>query len=134
MLPNTTNKGTGRRWPLYALVAAVLVALVLYVEAFLRAETFSPGEEIEAPSVKDIAVNTEDGLYPPPDTSRFQERPETIFVYLSVEGLPAGEDMEARVESVGLGSVLSFFGQGTGLEALDEQQNHLSKGEETPAL
>jgi hypothetical protein len=128
-LPNTTTKGAGRRWPLYALVAATLVALVLYVEAFLRAETFSPGEEIDAPGVKDVVVSTEDSLYPPPDTSRFEERPETIFVYLSVEGLPAGEDMEARVESVGSGSVLSFFGQGAGLEALDEQQNHLSKGE-----
>jgi hypothetical protein len=50
VLPNTTNKGTGRRWPLYALVAAALVALVLYVEAFLRAETFSPGEESEPPT------------------------------------------------------------------------------------
>lgn len=50
MLPNTTNKRTGRRWPLYALVAAALVALVLYVEAFLRAETFSPGEESEPPA------------------------------------------------------------------------------------
>lgn len=73
-------------------------------------------------------MSTEDGLYPPPDTSRFQERPETIFVYLRVEGCPRGRTWR-RVESVGLGSVLSFFGQGAGLEALDEQQNHLSKGE-----
>ena len=131
-LPNTTtSKGaTARRWPLYVLVAAVLVALALGVEAFLRAENFSPGEEIISPSIRDIAVSAENSLYPPPDTSRFEGRPETIFVYLSVEGLPSGEEMEARVERAGSGSMFSlFFGQGAGLEALDEQEDHLSKGE-----
>ncbi len=49
-LPNTTSsKEAGRRWPLYVLVAIVLVALTLGVEAFLRAENFSPGEEIVSP-------------------------------------------------------------------------------------
>jgi hypothetical protein len=59
-------------------------------------------------------VSTEDGLYPPPDTSRFQERPEIFFVYLSVEGLPAGEDMEARRERrLGLGALLFRSGAGS---------------------
>ncbi len=130
-LPNTTSsKEAGRRWPLYVLVAIILVALTLGVEAFLRAENFSPGEEIVSPSIRDIAVSAENSLYPPPDTSRFEERPETIFVYLSVEGLPSGEDMEARVERAGSGSMFSlFFGQGARLEALDEQEDHLSKSE-----
>jgi hypothetical protein len=130
-LPNTTSsKEAGRRWPLYVLVAVVLVALTLGVEAFLRAENFSPGEEIVSPSIRDIAVSAENSLYPPPDTSRFEERPETIFVYLGVEGLPSGEDMEARVERAGSGSIFSlFFGQGAGLEVLDEQEDHLSKSE-----
>ena len=41
VLPNTTTKGTDRRWPLYVLVAVFLAALTLGVEAFLRAENFS---------------------------------------------------------------------------------------------
>ena len=129
MLPNTT-KGAVRRWPLYALVAAALAALALGVEAFLRVESFSPGEEIISPGIQDIAVSEEDGLYPPPDTSRFEARPDAIFVYLSVEDLPSGEDMEARVQRAESGSVFSlFFGRGDGLEALDEQEDHLRKGE-----
>ena len=32
VLPNTTTKGADRRWPLYVLVAVVLVALALGVE------------------------------------------------------------------------------------------------------
>jgi hypothetical protein len=44
--------------------------------------------------------------------------------------LPSGEDMEARVKRVGSGSMFSrFFGQEAGLEALDEQEDHLSKSE-----
>ena len=113
VLPNTTTKGAGRRWPLYALVTLALVALALGVEAFLRAEKFSPGKEIVSPGIRDIAVSSEDSLYPPPDTSRFEERPQTVFVYLSVEDLPSGEDMEARVERMGSGSVFSLlFGRG----------------------
>ena len=130
VLPNTTTKGAGRRWPLYALVTLALVALALGVEAFLRAEKFSPGKEIVSPGIRDIAVSTEDDLYPPPDTNRFEERPEIVFVYLSVEGLPSEEDMEAHVERVGSGSVFSLlFGRGTELDATDEQEDHLRKGE-----
>ncbi len=130
VLPNTTTKGAGRRWPLYALVALALVALALGVEAFLRAEKFSPGKEIVSPGIRDIAVSTEDDLYPPPDTNRFEGPPETVFVYLSVEGMPSGENMEARVERVGSGSVFSLLlGGGSGIEVVDEQEDHLSRGE-----
>lgn len=112
------------------LAAVALLALGLIVEAFLRAETFSPGEEISAPGIRDVVVSGEDSLYPPPDTGHFQESPETIFVYLSVEGLPSGEDLESRIERVWSGSVFSlFFGQSAGLEALDEQEDQLSAGE-----
>ncbi len=128
--PNTASKGAGRRWPLYVLVAVVLVALALGVEAFLRAENFSPKKEIVSPIIRDIVVSQENSLYPPPDTDRFEEQPETIFVYLSVEGLPSEGDMEARVERVGSNSMFSlFFGRGARLEVLDEQEDHLSKGE-----
>lgn len=127
-LPNTATKRVGRRWPLYALVAAALAALALGVETFLRAENFSPGEEIVSPSIRDVAVSAENSPYPPPDVARFETRPEAVFVYLSVEGLPSGEDMEARVQRVESGSVFSLLlGRGTGLEALDEQEDHLRR-------
>ena len=75
MLPNTTTKGADRRWPLYVLVAAVLVALVLGFGTFLRAENFSPGKEALSPGIPDIVVSAENGLYPPPGTNRFQSAP-----------------------------------------------------------
>ncbi len=129
VLPNTT-KGVDRRWPLYVLVAVALFALALGVEAFLRTETFSPGEEIVSPGIRDITMTAQNSLYPPPDVGRFEERPETIFVYLSVEGLPSGEDVEARVEKVGSVSMFSLFlGSEPEIEALDEQEDQLSKGE-----
>ena len=129
VLPNTTTKGTRRRWPLYVLVAAALVALALGVEAFLRAEDFSPGEDIVSPGIRDITVSAENSLYPPPDEGRFQGGAETVFVYLSVEGLPIGEDMEARVEREESGSMFYLlFSPGPGIELLDEQEDQLSSG------
>ena len=129
VLPNTSTKGASRRWPLYALATAALVALVLGVETFLRAENFLPGKEIVSPGIRDITVSTEDNLYPPPDTSYFEEQPDTVFVYLSVEDLSSGEEMEARVERAESDSVFPlFFGRRPGLETLDEQEDHLRKG------
>jgi hypothetical protein len=131
VLPNTTTKGADRRWPLYVLVAVVLVALALGVEAFLRAENFLPGEDISAPGIRDVVVSPENSLYPPPDTARFEEPPESIFVYLSVEELPGVEGMEARVERAELGSAFSLlFDRGaSSIEVLDEQEDQLSTGE-----
>jgi hypothetical protein len=130
VLPNTTTKGADRRWPLYVLVALVLVALALGVEAFLREENFLPGEVISAPGVRDVVVSPENSLYPPPDTARFEVPPETVFVYLSVEELPGVEGMEARVQRAELGSAFSLlFDRGTSIEILDEQEDQLSTGE-----
>ena len=130
VLPNTTTKGAGRRWPLYVLVAVALTALALGIEAFLRTENFLPGEEISSPGIRDVVVSGEDSLYPPPDTSRFDEPTETIYVYLSVEDLPGAEDLEARVERVGSASVLSLlFDRGAGIEVVDEQEDQLGAGD-----
>jgi len=127
VLPSTTTKGAQRSWPLFALVAVALVALALLVEAFLRAESFSPGEEISAPTIRDVSVSEQDRLYPPPDVGRFRERPETVFVYLTVDDLPNVEDLEARVEKSGNASVFGLlFGRGAGIEAVDEQEDQLS--------
>jgi hypothetical protein len=38
-------------------------------------------------------VNAENSLYPPPDVGRLERPLEAVFVYLSVEELPSGEDM-----------------------------------------
>lgn len=73
----------------------VLAALALSVEAFLRAEYFLPREEIISPSILDTVASGEDSLYPPPDMGHCDGRSKTVFVYLSVEDLPTGEDMEA---------------------------------------
>lgn len=130
-LPETATRGARRRWPLYVLVAVALVALALLVEAFLRTEDFSPGEEISSPSIQDVAVSEEDSLYPPPDMSRFTARPGTIFVYLSVEDVPSVEDMGARVERSGSGSAFSLFQErGSRIQVLDEQEDQLSNDEQ----
>ena len=128
VLPNTTTKGTDRRWPLYVLVAVVLAALVLGVEAFLRTEAFSAGEEISSPAVRDVTVGAEDSLYPPLDEGRFGGEVETVFVYLSVEELPTGDDIEARLERVASGSIFSLlFSPGPSIEILDEQEDQLGR-------
>lgn len=130
MLPSTTTKGTERRWPIFVLVAVVLVALALLVEAFLRAESFSPGEELPGPGIQDISVSERDSLYRPPDNGRFPQQPEIIFVYLSVNDVPGVEDMTAQVERSGSASVFSLlFGRGPELEAVDEQEDQLSTDE-----
>ncbi|MDP9454467.1 MAG: hypothetical protein CYG60_23260 [Actinobacteria bacterium] len=129
-LPNTKTKGAGRRWPLFVLFVVALVALALVLESFLRAEDFTPGEEIVSPSIRDVSVSAEDRLYPPPDVNYFGQRPEKVFVYLSVEDLPTGEDMRARVARSGSSSALSLlFGQEDEIQALDEQEDQLSSGE-----
>ena len=130
MLPNTKSRGAGRRWPLYVILGVVLVALWLVVEAFLRTENFTPREEIVSPNIRDVSVSAENRLYPPPDVNYFSQRPETIFVYLSVEDLPTGEDMRAQVRRSGSGSALSlFFGEQDEIEAFDEQEDQLSSAE-----
>ena len=131
VLPNTKTRGAGRQWPLYVLVAVALVAMGLVVESFLRAEEFAPGEEIVSPSIRDVSVSAEDRLYPPPDVNYFTQRPETVFVYMSVEDLPTGEDMRAEVRRAGNGSALSLLlGGEDELEAFDEQQDQLSSAGE----
>lgn len=129
VLPNTKSRGAGRRWPLYVISAVVLVALWLVVESFLRAENFTPREEIISPNIRDVSVSAENRLYPPPDVNYFTQRPGTVFVYLSVEDLPTGEDMRAQVLRSGSGSALSLlFGQDDGIQAFDEQEDQLSSG------
>ena len=73
VLPKTTTRGTDRRWPLYVLVAVVLAALDLGVEAFLRGDRgLLDGEKISSPAVRDDTVSADDSLYPPPRRGPFR--------------------------------------------------------------
>jgi hypothetical protein len=127
VLPETaTRKKVKRRWPGYALAAMGLAALLLVVAAQVRGEGFSPGERVYAPGFKDVAVSTEDTSYPPSDVLRFENRPEVVYVYLAVEGLPSVKDLEARVERSGRRSALAWLlGKGDGIEVSDGQEEHL---------
>ena len=126
MLPETATKKVDRRWPGYALTAMGLAALLLVAVALLRGEGFTPGEELYAPGFEDVAVSTEDTSYPPSDVLRFDGRPEVVYVYLAVEDLPNGRDLEARVERSGRQSGLSWLlAGGDGLEASDGQEERL---------
>ena len=127
MLPETaTRKKVNRRWPGYALAAMGLAALLLVVAAQVRGDGFTPGEKLYAQGFEDVAVSTEDTLYPPSDVLRFQTRPEVVYVYLAVEDLPGVKDLEARVERSGRRSALSWLlGGGDDLEVSDGQEEHL---------
>ena len=126
MLPETATKKVDRRWPGYALTAMGLAALLLVAVALLRGEGFTPGEELYAPGFEDVAVSTEDTSYPPSDVLRFDGRPEVVYVYLAVEDLPKGRDLEARVKRSGRQSGLSWLlAGGDGLEASDGQEERL---------
>jgi hypothetical protein len=126
VLPETATRKVNRRWPGYALAVMGLAALLLVAVALLRGGDFSPGEELRAPSFEDVAVSTEDALYPPSDVLRFDDGPEVVYVYLAVEDLPAGTNLEATVERSGRRSALSWLlGGGDKLEVSDEREEHL---------
>jgi hypothetical protein len=124
VLPDTRK--VDRRWPGYALAVMALGALSLLAMTLLRGGSFSPGEELRAPAFEDIAVSTEDTAYPASDVMRFDGRPEVVYVYVVVEDLPEGSDLEARIERSGGRSALSWLLSGaSGLQVSDEREEHL---------
>jgi hypothetical protein len=127
VLPETATRKVDRRWPGYVLAVMGLAALLLVATSLLRGGSFSPGEDLYAPGLRDIAVSTADTMYPPADVVRLEERPDVVYVYLTVEDLPRGSDLEARVERSGRRSALSWLlpGSGERLEVSDEQEEHL---------
>jgi hypothetical protein len=127
VLPETaTRKKVDRRWPGYVLAVLGLAALVLVAVALLREESFSPGEELYEPGFEGVAVSTRDTSYPASDVLRFDGSPEVVYVYLVVEDLPSGRNLEARVERSGRQSALAWLLEGgDGLEVSDEQEEHL---------
>jgi hypothetical protein len=127
VLPETaTRKKVVRRWPGYVLAVLGLAALVLVAVALLREEGFSPSEELYAPGFEGVAVSTRDTSYPASDVLRFDGSPEVVYVYLVVEDLPSGRNLEATVERSGRQSALAWLLEGgDGLEVSDEQEEHL---------
>lgn len=126
VLPETGTRRLYRRWPGYALAVMAVAALLLGAWSLLQEESFSPGEEIYAAGFEDIAVSTEDAPYPSSDVQRFEGGPDAVYVYVTVENLPRGEDMEATVERSGRQSVLSWIlGERDSLKVLDDGRERL---------
>lgn len=126
VLPETSTRKARRRWPGYVLVGVGLAALLLTAVALLQDRGFSPGEELYAQELEDVAVSAEDTSYPPSDVLRFDRRPEVVYVYLAVEDLPRDSDLEAKVERSGRQSALYWIlGGGEGIEVLDGQEEQL---------
>lgn len=125
-LPSTAKDGKRGRDPRILPAVLGLAALALMAWVLFGGRGFEPGEEVSAPGIKDVAVSEEDTLYPPSDVLRFGERPGVIYVYVAVERLPAGTDLEARVERSGWESLLSRLLAGSGeLRAVDEREEQL---------
>jgi hypothetical protein len=127
VLPDTaTRKRVDRRWPGYVLAVMGLAALLLVAVALLREDNFSPGEELYAPRFEDVAVSAEDTPYPASDVLRFDGRPEVVYVYLVVEDLPSGRNLEAKVERSSQQSALYWLlTGGDGLEVSGEREELL---------
>ena len=132
VLPETATRKVDRRWPGYVLAVMGLGALLLVAMSLLREGGFSPGEERYAPGFEGVAVSTRDTSYPASDVLRFDGSPEVVYVYLVVEDLPSGRNLEARVERSGRRSALSWVlpAGGENLEVSDEQAEHLGPSDD----
>lgn len=130
-LPTTTKRDPDRqRVSAYLIGALVAVGLAVLVWVFGAGVGFEPGEVMEAEGIKDVAVSEEDTLYPPSDVLRFSEAPAVVYVYVAVEGLPSGTDLDASVERSGRESLLGWLFSGAGdIEVLDEQEDQLRPAE-----
>lgn len=129
-LPTTTKRGPERRRVSGYLTGALVVAgLAVLVWAFGGAG-FEPGEQMKAEGVKDVAVSEKDTLYPPSDVLRFSEAPAVVYVYVAVDGLPSGTDLDASVQRSGRESVLGWlFSDAGDIDVVDEQEDQLTPSE-----
>lgn len=91
--------------------AAVFVAVALIAAWSSASSGFSPGEEIYATGVADVAADAGDAPFPGTDVSRFGPGTGEVRVFLRVEDLAGPAAFVATVERSGRSSVLSrFFG------------------------
>jgi hypothetical protein len=131
-----SRSGTVREagtWAWFAtgvLVLTGVLLLLVVVMSVLGGESFSPGEDILDPAVEDVAASDESALYPPTDVVRFETAPAAVYVYLAVEELPQGKELQARVEHSTRGSLLRRIFPGGEIEVVDEGEEQLSPDDE----
>ena len=107
------------------LAGAFSVGLVVAVVLSVGRESFSPGEEIGAPGVEDVAVSPEATSYPESDRLRLGGGHRIVYVYVRVEELAAESGLRARVERSSRTSALARLFGGEGLEVVDEGEDRL---------
>ncbi len=134
MLPDTTTGRRGgrrRAGPLLAATCSAAALLFLAVVTLSAGQRgFSPGEELVAPGVEDVAVSqVATTSYPRSDVLRLDRGPEVVYVYLRVEGLAADGGLRARVERSGREPVLARLFGGSGLQVLDEEEDPIGASE-----
>jgi hypothetical protein len=87
---------------------------------------FSPGEELVASGVEDVAVRPRATTsYPESDALHIDEGPEVVYVHLRVEYLATNRELEARVERWSRTPALARLFGGGWLRASDEEENRL---------
>ena len=113
--------------PLLAAACSAAALLLLAAVALSAGQGgFSPGEELIAPGVEDIAVSPEATTsYPRSDALRLDRGPQVVYVYLRIEGLVADGGLRARVERSGRAAVLARIFGGSGLRVLDKEEDPL---------
>ncbi|MGH3147324.1 MAG: hypothetical protein ACRDTR_16115, partial [Rubrobacter sp.] len=125
-LPDTT---TGRRGlprlttPVF--VAAFAVVALVVVALALEQRGFSPGEELNAPGVEDIAASAEATPYPGSDALRFDAGIRVVYVYVRVEDLAVDGGLEARVRRSNMASVVTRMFPGGDLRLVDANEDQL---------
>ncbi len=127
MLPDTTTAKRGGRRPGLLLAAVCSVVVLLAVVALILGQRdFSPGEDLAAPGVEDVAVSPKATTsYPESDVLRLDEGPEVVYVYLRVEDLATDGGLEARVQRWSRTPALARLFGGGGLRVLDEEEDRL---------
>ncbi len=86
---------------------------------------FSPGEELYARGVEDVAVSREATPYPGSDALRFDEGVRVVYVYLRAEDLASEGGLEARVQRSSRAPALAWLLPGGDLRVLDEEEDRL---------
>lgn len=105
-----------------ALVAVVLIA----VAGAPGGAGFSPGEEVYAPGVEDVAAATGEARSPGTDASRFGPGIREVRVRLRLEDFARPAEFAATVERSGRTSALSRLLGSGGLVASDGREERLS--------
>ena len=116
------RRGVRPPWLAFLVGGLILVGVLAVVRG---GAGFEPGELLSGAGVEDIVVSGEDSLYPPPDVDIFSVSPDTLHVYLVVDGL-AAEELNASVERADRATVVSWlFAAPQKLRVTDEGEERL---------